>query len=110
MAIRLVPAPKGDPAPGLSYSMPPRQQTRELELNQPSLASRIRFEDLVEATAPQGWGIGDGGLLSYRTRDRRSRFVLRYEPDLRVFPEDFARLNSLNLVWRFSLGRIKPAN
>jgi hypothetical protein len=110
LALLSVPAPKGDPGFGLSYSMPPSQQSKESELNQPILPSRIRLADLLQITSPHGWRIGEDGILSYRTRDRRCRLVFRYTPDLHTLLEDFNRLDSFSLVCQFSLGKLKPGN
>jgi hypothetical protein len=110
LTLLSVPAPKGAPGPGLSYSMPPDQRRSESELNQPNLPSRVRLADLLQTTSPHGWRIGDDGVLGYRSRDRRCRLVFRYTPDIRALSGDFDRLDYFSLVWQFSLGKLKPAN
>jgi hypothetical protein len=105
-----VPAPKADPDSGLSWSMPPpSQQTRESELNLPNLPGRVRLADLIQTTSPHGWRIGDDGILSYRTQDRRCHLVFRYTPDIRAVTGDLGRLEYFSLAWQFSLGKLKPA-
>jgi len=110
LTLLSVPAPKGTPDPGLSYSMPPDQERGESELNQPNLPSRVRLTDLLQTTSPHGWRIGDSGVLSYRSRDRRCRIVFRYTPDIRALSGDFDRLDYFSLAWQLSLGKLKPAN
>ena len=110
LSLHSVPAPRGDTNAGLNYSMSLSQQGIESELNQAILPSRIRLEDLVQTTSPQGWRIGDGGILGYRSPDRRCRLVFRYSPDFHSILQDFDRLDAFSLVWQLNLGRHKPAN
>jgi hypothetical protein len=109
VALRAVPAPKGNSDPGLSYSIPPSQQIAEGPFNLSSLASRVRLEDLVGAASPYGWRTGGGGLVSYNTRNQRWHLVFRYAPELRTLSDDFDRLHSFSLIWQFSFGKSKPA-
>jgi hypothetical protein len=110
VAAGLAGAPNGDPDPGLSYAQPRSQQSGEAEYSQPSLISRIRLADLARTVSPQGWLIGDDGVLSYTARKKRWHLVLGYAPDLSAIRKDFAHLNSFSLVWQYSFGKHKPAS
>ena len=110
LTLLSVPAPKDALDSGLSYSMPPPSQQRSAsELNQPGLPSRVRLADLIQTTSPHGWRIGDDGILSYRSEDRRCHLVFRYTPDIRALSGDLGRLEYFSMAWQFSLGKLKPA-
>jgi hypothetical protein len=110
VTLRSAPGSKYDPAPELSYSVPPSQQKGEVELSQPSLTNRIRLSDPVRIASPQGWRIGGGGVLNYTAHNQRWHLVFGYAPDLTALREHFDRVHSFNLVWQFSLGKLKPAS
>jgi hypothetical protein len=105
-----IPAPKGDPDPDLSYSVPPSQQRGEVDLNQPSLTKSVRLTDPAPTATPLGWRIGGGGVLNYTTPNQRWHLVFGYKPDLGALREDFDRLHSFSLRWYYSLGKLKPAS
>lgn len=110
LALRLVSAPKSDPDPGLSYSMPPNPEQGVAELNQPSLTSSASLPEPALNTSLRGWSIGGAGVLNYTARNKRWRFVVGYAPDLGVLRVKFGDLHSFNLAWQYSLGRHKPAS
>jgi hypothetical protein len=110
VTLHSAPASTDDPAPELSYSVPPSQPRGEVELSQPCFTSRIRFAGMAETAAPQGWRIGGGGVLNYTPRNQRWHLVFGYAPDLTALREHFDRVLSFNLVWQFSLGKLKPAS
>ncbi len=110
LTLLSVPVPKAALDSGLSYSMPASSQPRkETELNQPPPPNSVRLADLVLTSSPHGWRIGDDGILSYRSVDRRCHLVFRYAPDIRALSGDLGRLEYFSLAWQFSLGRLKPA-
>ena len=110
VALRSVSAPKGDPDPGLCYSMPPSQPRSEAELNQTSLNSSLRLAGPAPTASPQGWRTGGGGVVNYTARNQRWRLVFGYAPDLSVLRGDFYHLHSFSLVWQHSVGKLKPAS
>lgn len=112
LALRLFPAAKSEPDPGLGYSLPPSQERGVTEVNQPSLASRAYLANPALTASPQGWRIGGAGVLDYTARNRRWRFVFGYAPDLGALREreDFSDIHSFSVVWQFRLGKHKPAS
>jgi hypothetical protein len=104
-----VPAPKDPPDPELSYSLAPREQRSDVELDHLGPTSRIHLADLARTASSSGWAIGDGGILSYRAPDRRWHLVFRYSPDVRSLREGFDRLEFFSVVLQRSLGKRKPA-
>jgi len=112
LALRLFPAAKSNPDPGLDYWLPPSQEKGVTESNQPSLASRAYLANPALAASPQGWRIGGAGVLDYTARSRRWRFVFGYAPDLGALREreDFSDIHSFSVAWQFRLGKHKPAS
>lgn len=110
LALRLVPAPKSDPDPGLSSSMSPSEERGVAELDQPSLTSSAHLADPALTASTQGWRIGDAGVLNYTASNQRWRFVLGYAPDLGALRETFGDIQSFTLTWQCSLGKHKPAS
>jgi hypothetical protein len=105
-----VPAPKDEPDSGLSYSVPPSQQRRDAESNEPSLASRVHLADLVRTAPAEGWQISVGGVLSYTTRNQRWHIEFRYNPDLSMLREDYDHRQTFSVIWQYRFRKRNPAN
>lgn len=110
LALCLLPEPKSDPDPGLSYSMPPSEERGVAELNQPSLTRSAHHAEPALTVSTQGWRIGDAGVLNYTASNQRWRFVLGYAPDLGALRETFGDIQSFTLTWQYSLGKHRPAS
>lgn len=108
-ALRLMSAPKLDPAAEHGDLMTPTLKGELAESNRSSFTSRASLADPALTASPHGWRIGGAGLLNYTATNQRWRFVVGYTPDISAL-ETFSDLHSFNLAWQFSLGKRKPAS
>src|SRR5512140_1389166 len=75
-------APKREPEPALSCSLPLSEPSAENESGESTFTRRFVLADLKRTASPPSWRIGDGGILSYTTLNARWHLVFRYNPDL----------------------------
>ena len=110
LALCLVSAPKSDPGPGLSNSMPLSPERGMVASEKTNLTSRANLADPALTARPHDWRIGGAGVLSYTAPNRRWRFVVGYASDIGALRDTFGDIHSFNLAWQYSLGKHKPAS